>query len=219
MRYVQKLDAPQSFISKTNSLSKWSDYHDCCSRQKRALRKYILKYEQNYLCIYCESKISSTNESSHLEHIKPRHLDVESLTFDYNNIAVSCNGNCNNSSGDNTRYNCGHRKDRDDTPYDNDKFLNPVMVKDIRDYFKYDFDDYLISPSNKDVEKAQYMIDTLHLNDGGLPKGREKALETFIKKMKKISNIDLRKKIMKEILDKENIAFISFLKFKYKSLL
>ena len=219
MRYVQKLDAPQSFISKTNSLSKWSDYHDCCNRQKRALRKYILKYEQNFLCIYCEGKISSIKESSHLEHIKPKHLDVEKLTFDYNNIAVSCNGNCDNSSEDKTNYNCGHRKDKDDTPYNNAKFLNPVIVKDIRDYFEYDFDDYLISPSNKNIDKAQYMIDTLHLNDGGLPKARGKALKAFIKIMVEITDIKIRKEKVIKILNKENIPFISFLRFKYKNIL
>ena len=45
------------------------------------------------------------------------------------------------------------------------KFLKPVIKKDIRKYFQYDFDDGLINPSNKDKEKAQYMIDTLHLNE------------------------------------------------------
>jgi len=219
MRYVQKLDAPQSFISKTKSLSKWSDYHNCCNRQKRALRKYILKYEQNFLCIYCEGKISSTKESSHLEHIKPKHLDIENLTFDYRNIAISCNGNCNNDIEDTTKHNCGHRKDRPDTLYDSKRFLNPVIEKDIRDYFAYDFDDYLITSSNKDTKKAKYMIDTLHLNDGGLPKAREKALENFIKQMRKISNIKVRKSKMREILKKENIAFVSFLLFKYKNIL
>jgi len=219
MKYVQKLDAPQSFIAKTNSLSKWSDYHDCCNKQKRALRKYILKYEQNFLCIYCEGKITSTNESSHLEHIKPKHLDIENLTFNYKNISVSCNGNCDNNSEDKINYNCGHRKDKNDTPYNDDKFLNPVEEKDIRDYFEYDFDDYFINPSDKDIQKAQYMIDTLHLNDGGLPKAREKALKAFIKKMKETSDIQIRKKKIKQILEQENIAFISFLLFKYKNIL
>jgi len=219
MRYVQKLDAPQSFIAKTNSLSRWSDYHNCCNRQKRALRKYILKYEQNFLCIYCEGKISATNDSSHLEHIKPKYLDVTNLTFDYSNIAVSCNGNCDNSSTDKTNYNCGHRKDKDDTPYDDEKFLNPVKKEDIRDYFEYDFDDYLITSSRKDTQKAQYMIDTLHLNDGGLPNARKKALKNFIERMKNISDIKMRKEKMKQILNQENIAFISFLRFKYRRIL
>jgi len=199
MRYIQKLDTPKSFTNKTEYLNEWRDYHKCCNRQKRALRKYILRYEQNSLCIYCESKISPTKESSHLEHIKPKYLDKENLTFDYYNITVSCNGNCENSIEDKTSHNCGHRKDKPDTPYNNKKFLNPLIEKDIRDYFQYDFDDGLISPSDKDVKKAKYMIDTLHLNDGGLPKARKKSLTVFIQKIRKISNINERKLIMGQI--------------------
>jgi hypothetical protein len=59
------------------------------------------------------------------------------------------------------------------------------------------------------------MIDTLHLNDGGLPKAREKALEVFIKKMNEFKDIKIRKEKIKQILNNENIAFISFLRCKY----
>lgn len=217
MRHIQKLNAPQSFIDKTTTLNKWSDYHNRCNRQKRALRKYILKYEQNFLCIYCESKISASNRSSHIEHIRPKSSNkYPELTFEYRNLVISCNGTCHNAEIDNSQYSCGHLKDNE---YTENKFLNPIEISDIRDYFEYDFDDYFINPSNKDVIKAKYMIDTLHLNDGGLPKGREKALENFIKGMKNISDIKVRKEKMKQILDKENIAFISFLKSKYKAFL
>jgi hypothetical protein len=61
------------------------------------------------------------------------------------------------------------------------------------------------------------MINTLHLNDGSLPKAREKALEIFINKMKTISNIEMRKIAIRKILNQENIAFISFLRFKYST--
>lgn len=210
MRYVCKVTVPQFFIDDTNALTEWQDYH---ADRKRILKEHVLKEEQNYLCIYCESKIS--NAFSHLEHIKPKHLDKINLTFNYRNIVVSCDGTCHNSDTDNTKYHCGHRKDRTDTLFDESKFLNPVEVSEIREYFKYDYDDYLISVSDKNVEKAQYMIDTLHLNDGGLPKAREKALEIFINKMKNISDINARKEKMKQVLDNENIAFVSFLRFKY----
>ncbi len=213
MRYVQKLSIPQFFIDDTTGLTKWANYY---ADKKRNLKKHILKEEQSYLCIYCESKIS--NNSSHLEHIKPKCLDISNLTFNYHNIAVSCNGTCHNSDTDNTKYHCGHRKDSVDTVFDEAKFLNPVEVLNIREYFQYDFDDYLINPSNKDNTKAQYMIDTLRLNDGGLPKARKKALEIFMNKMEKISDIKTRKEKMKQVLNNENIAFISFLKYKYLNL-
>jgi len=216
MRYIKKLDTPLSFTTKTSSLTNWDSYHRCCNKQKRALRRYILKYEQNNLCIYCESKITHKQESSHLEHIKPKHLDVINLTFDYNNIAVSCNGNCHTE--DKEHYSCGHRKDNNDTPYDDNLFLNPVKLKDIREYFEYDIDTGYIKESSKDSKKSKYMIETLHLNDGSLPLARKKALQIFIDKIKKL-DISQRKNKIIEVLNKENIAFVSFLKFKYKSIL
>jgi len=213
MRYVQKVDTPPFFTNDTDGLRQWDEY----SGKKINLREYILKEEQSYLCIYCESKISASASSSHLEHIKPKYLDALKLTFDYHNIVVSCNGTCCNSDTDNTKYHCGHRKDRSDTPFVESKFLNPVTTPNIREYFQYDFDDCLISSSDKDIEKSQYMIDTLHLNDGELPQARKKALENFRKKMQKISNIKNRKETMKQVLSNENIAFISFLRFKYST--
>lgn len=212
MHYVKKLDAPQSFINKTASLNHWDDYHNCCKRQKRALRKYILKHEQNNLCIYCESKISSNNNSSHIEHIRPKALNrYPELTFEYTNLVVSCNGNCHNDEN-NYRDTCGHIKEN---MYKENKFLNPVEIINIREYFDYNLNNYLIIPSSKDTNKAQYMINTLHLNDGGLPKARKKALEVFINKMKTIIDTEERKQKIKLILIKENISFISFLKYKY----
>jgi uncharacterized protein (TIGR02646 family) len=216
MRYIQKVDVPKFFIDDTEKLTKWDEYY---ANKKRVLKEYILDKEQNYLCIYCENKINSTKESSHLDVATLKHLDIENLTFEYNNIAVSCNGNCENNSSDTKNYNCGHRKDRDDTPYDNEKFLNPLIEKDIRDYFEYDLDDYLINPSNKDIQKAQYMRDTLHLNDGGLPEARKKALKAFREEMVKTSDITIRKEKMRKILMQENKPFISLLIFKYKNLL
>jgi hypothetical protein len=54
MRYVQKVDIPRFFIKWTEDLVIWND----CKTSKEPLRKYILKHEQNNLCIYCESRIT-----------------------------------------------------------------------------------------------------------------------------------------------------------------
>ncbi|SFV51144.1 hypothetical protein MNB_SV-9-329 [hydrothermal vent metagenome] len=207
MRYIEKVSIPQFFIDDTKKLSSWDKYY---STKKRALKAYILKEEQNSLCCYCEDRIDINN--SHIEHIKPKSLDKENLTFDYYNLSISCNGTCRNSEDDKTRYNCGHRKDKDDTQYNEDKFLNPLKVEDIREYFKYNRDAEIII-SNKDRNKAQYMIDTLHLNDGDLPKAREDALKDF-------EEIDFDSiEELQFILAQEDIAFISFLKYKYRNLI
>ena len=210
MKYIKKLEqAPLSFINKTATLSTWKEYHNCCKNQKRALRKFILCYEQNYLCCYCEDKIDTLH--SHIEHIKPKNLDIDNLTFDYFNLAVSCNGNCRNIESDKSRYNCGHRKDREDTKYIEELFLNPTRNKDIREYFKYDNNGLIIS-SDKNLSKSDYMIDTLHLNDGDLPLAREDALKDLEE-----LNIDVDELIF--LLNQEDIAFISFLRYKYKHLI
>jgi len=207
MRYIEKVGIPQFFIDDTKNLSIWGQYF---SKKKRALKAYILKEEQNYLCCYCEDKIDSNN--SHIEHIKPKYLDIENLTFDYNNLAVSCEGQCRNSEDDNSRYNCGHRKDKQDTQYDESKFLNPLKVEELRDYFDYNRNSEIIS-SSKNITKSQYMIDTLHLNDGDLPRAREDSLKDF-----ELMGLETIEELV-FMLDQENIAFISFLRYKYQHLI
>jgi len=89
---------------------------------------------------------------------------------------------------------------------------------DIRDFFEYDIDKGEIIPSNKDREKSEYMINTLHLNDSSLSLARQKALTNFIEKMMQVDKSQRKDKII-EILNKENIAFVSFLRFKYKNII
>lgn len=214
MRYIQKVKTPHFFIVDTHNLTIWSDYY---ANKKRVLKEHILKEEQNYLCIYCESKISSHKNSSHLEHIQPKAQDkYPELTFKYSNLAVSCNGTCNNEVNDNAHHNCGHIKKN---MYNEEKFLNPIEVDNIRAYFIYDFDEYAIESSPKDDVKSEYMINTLNLNDNGLKLARKKALNNFIKKMKTFTDITLRKEKIKAKLNQENIEQISFLRYKYQKLL
>ncbi len=205
MRYVRKTNIPQFFIDNTRGITLWEEY----PVSKKPLKKHILKEEQNYLCIYCESKIAEL-DNSHLEHIKPKARSMyPELVFDYNNIVVSCNGNCHMDDEDN--HSCGHIKENE---YNEIKFLNPVEIENIRDYFIYDIDEGKIETSQKDREKAQYMIDTLHLNDGNLPIARKKALENFIEQIKKYDKSLWKSKVV-EFLNREDIAFVSFLRFKY----
>jgi uncharacterized protein (TIGR02646 family) len=215
MRYIQKKTTPKSFTKTTSSLYEWKEYQDCCFDQKQALKKYILHCEQNNLCIYCESRITIDNKSSHFEHIKPKSIDKTSLTFDYYNLGISCNGTCNNVDNDKTKYNCGHRKDNKDTQYNEAKFLNPTKIRDIRLYFQYDYDDFKILPSDKDITKAKYMIDTLQLNSSRLIIARRNKYKSFNKRIKKIRDIEKRKKCLKNVLDSESIEFVSFFRYKY----
>lgn len=211
MRYIQKCDVPQFFIDDTQGLSLWNEL---LAEKKRKLKKYILENEQNGLCCYCEGKV--TVENSHLEHIKPKSLDTQTLTFDYNNLAVSCNGICD--SGEEKEY-CGHKKQND---FDEAKFLNPTLVKNIREYFLYKDDGEIIS-SGLDDEKVLYMIILLQLNtfNNYLQEARKKALLEFrnsVIKKAQATGKDL-KEIAIILLNQERLAFISFLRYMYKDLL
>jgi len=223
MKYIQKQVAPQFFIDDTKELqdkiisltekkdkkSVWNNDY----KNKRELKEYILENEQNYLCCYCEAKV--TLDNSHIEHIKPKDIDEDTLTFDYSNLSVSCDGICFNEE----RLTCGHKKSN---KFNELNFLNPTTVRDIREYFIYT-DNYYIGASNKNEEKAKYTMKLLQLNsfNNYLPEAREIALEEFQKSVKVYSQ--KMKKDMKEIvqllLNKENLAFISFLRFKYKGVL
>lgn len=216
MRYIKKSIVPDFFTCDTHNLLEWKDY-----TEKKKLKKYILTNEQNYLCCYCESKISISGDKekdgSHLEHIKPKRF-YSDLTFYYSNLLVSCHGTCHNSEHDKTRYSCGHKKDDD---YIENKFLNPTIVKDIRDYFKYETlpnEKIKIIPTAKDSTKAQYMINLLRLNDDKLLFARYEALKDFETVQESmLEEFDLNIKIddIKTLLT-EDLAFISFLRYEYR---
>ncbi len=229
MRYIQKLPTPEFFIEDTRELRErikreedksevWKAYH---SQKKRELKKYILENEQNWLCGYCEKKIKDADlkDHTHLEHVKPKSLDYDNLTFDYQNLIVSCDGTCENTRSSNTQRTCETRKGN---KYDESKFLNPTLEKNIRKYFIYDGEIAVrIEASDLDKEKAEYTIEeVLGLNDGDLPTARKWSLEKFTEIVKEIAEIEgkTKKEVAKELLAKENLAFISFLKYEYRSI-
>ena len=226
MKYIKKSEEiPQFFLDDTKELNKTiktfvtpnekSQVWDNDYKNKRTLKEYLLKVEQNYLCGYCEAKISLDN--SHVEHIKPKSLDYDNLTFDYYNLLVSCNGVC--FSEQKKPITCGHKKAN---KFDEVKFLNPTKKVNIREYFIYT-NNYYIGSSSLDEEKSKYTMDLLELNsfNNNLPQAREDAFNEF-----RNSVTDFSQKTGKDIqeiaqilLNKENLAFISFLKFRYKSIL
>lgn len=223
MRYIQKQPTPDFFEIDTKALQEkiiasetkkdkklvWDkDY-----KEKRKLKEYILENEQNYLCCYCEAKV--TLDNSHVEHIKPKDIDEDSLTFEYGNLSVSCDGECFSDK----RLTCGHKKEN---KFDESKFLNPTKVVNIREYFIYT-DNGHIGASNLDEAKSKYTMELLQLNtfNNYLPEARKIALDKFKDSVRENALKTGRemKEIAKLLLEKENLAFISFLRFKYKALL
>ena len=235
MRYIQKeITPPQFFIDDTIELKEqlknaivkdkkkvWDNEY----KNKRVLKKYLLESEQNWLCGYCEAKLKETFDREerekkdliHIEHIKPKHLDSDNLTFDYYNLLVSCSGKC--FTDKNQPLTCGHKKG---DKFDEVLFLDPTKIKDIREYFIYTNEGY-IGASSKNKERAIYTMKLLELDifNNQLHEARQIALEEFRESISKhIQKTKIPKyKIIKKLLDKENLAFISFLRFRHKNIL
>src|SRR5205809_5226173 len=60
-----------------------------------------LRQEQKGLCCYCESEVEDGD--GHVEHMEPRSRN-QARTYDYSNLAISCNGGDRKS----TRLNSSH---------------------------------------------------------------------------------------------------------------
>ena len=215
MKYIKKLTSHPFLAEFENDVRELTSWGEFFSYKKGKLKKHILENEQKYLCIYCECKVNLHN--SHLEHIKPKAPhQYPQFAFTYNNLTVSCEGNIFNPPSIRSKNNCGHRKENS---YDPGLFLDPTKQVNIRDYFKYDFDDFKIRASKKNPAKANYMIKTLNLNDKYLLKARKNSLNSFNRFLRKIRDVKQRKLAIKKILDRENVSFVSFLRFKYKKFL
>jgi len=222
MRYIQKQEIPQFFVDEVEVLEKGSKHQKPRElfdslKCKSQLHKYMLEKEQNGLCAYCEAQIKEQSKS-HIEHIEPIKKD-KNLVFDYQNLIVSCNGTCFND--EQKRWTCGHNKDTKGFKPNYVLFLSPTKVKNIREYFVYT-DNGFIGASSLDKERANETMRVLNLNDprNRLPEERLKSLVEFKKSIQNYKEKTQKslEEIIKLLLDKENLAFISFLRFKYKHL-
>jgi uncharacterized protein (TIGR02646 family) len=214
VRYIKKTAAPDFFTADTKNLNTWDQYGKV-KGTKRCLKQHIIDHEQYALCVYCESKINPSD--SHIEHIKPKGKNgYPELTFDYKNLAVSCNGNLHNQADDHKQRSCGHKKDNE---YDESLFLDPTQLTDISDYFVYDVDDGQIDSSDKAVAKARYAIDILNLNKDGLPQARGNALKALRQSLRKIKDTQQRKATLIAFINGQNRPFVSFLRFNFRAIL
>lgn len=137
-----------------NKLVNWNGLHEI----KLDLREHILKTEQGFQCAYCESAITSNNTKSHIDHFKRKHLFPE-LTFDYNNLLVSCKNH----------NHCASVKDSKVKSKDYYKdLINPVN-NDPSAYFEYSVSGKVIS---KNI-KAKFTEETFNLNHSGLMQQRK----------------------------------------------
>lgn len=120
------------------------------------MREFILEEEQQHLCCYCEKRISSIADKSHLEHIRPQDK-FPALIDTYKNISVSCQ----------TNNTCGKAKKNSFS----DDFIVPTE-DDPTKYLTHSPHGEIISIQNND--KGDYTIKLLNLNAPKLTKARRK---------------------------------------------
>ena len=129
-----------------------------------------LANEQSGLCCYCESSVREHDK--HIEHMEPRKAN-RNRTYDYNNLACSCNGG--------NAQHCGHFKDAPHNhifSWDSGKFSKP---HDPQTSFLFSYDNLgYINPTDIDPEKAGYMIGYLGLDCSRLVERRHRHASTLI---------------------------------------
>ncbi len=219
MRFIKKEKAPDCLdkLAKRHENRPYQSAKICWKKLKKVCKSLIRQQmleEQQYLCAYCERKIENETDA-HIEHIKPKSFYLEKC-FDYNNLIVSCNGNqCSNVNQEDYEDNihsCGHPKKN---YFDETKFINPVELTDISDYFSYHIDEGRIESSEKDPTKADYMINLLNLDNPYLNNGRINAKKALLKVIQKSSQDKQEAtKIFKQLLNfNPPPAFITYLRY------
>lgn len=171
---IDKKEEPE-FFKKFKIRSKPHNWSECDFSIKKELKNYMLEYEQNYYCPYCELKINV--EESQVEHIKPKEKFPE-LMHEYSNYLTGCK----------SPKTCGQFKANQWS----EKFIDPT-VEDPEEYFTYDIKTGKIIPKEKErlkVEKADYTIKVLNLNDKRLCEIRKTFIEQNLKNMECLDYID-----------------------------
>lgn len=185
MRYIDKSRrcAPfDNYIAATLP----ANWQQLDGNMKLTLHQYLWA-EQKSLCIYCQQSIRkkiakdlpiNPLHPSHIEHIRPKDATntYAHLVFEHSNLAVSCNGNDVEDIADILPKYCGHAKRNF---HDDALFLHPFEQTDIEDYFDYDLNGK-ITPSVKNVNRAQFTINLLKLDHIDLTEMRERQYQVVL---------------------------------------
>ena len=169
-------DEPSLFTNaiKKTKTNQWNDEE--INNIRRKLREYILKAEQNYLCVYCEKKITSHPKESNIDHFKKKESQFfPKDIFDYNNLFVSCN----------THNRCSSYKDNNKNGLiksDYTNIINPIL-ENPDEYFIYLTTGEIIL-KDKENKKAEFTKEIFQLNQMSLIRNRMK-LTVVILQLKK----------------------------------
>lgn len=153
MRTIQRTSPPQCLAGQPASQS-WDDFartlcHPTVGKSLRA--------EQHDICCYCELELSAAG--SHIEHMEPRSRNP-TRTYDYGNLAASCNG---------ARAHCGHYKDSRNSPHSFDAaHFSPPHDPLTTGLFRYLPEGSVVPAAEQVRPRATYMIGYLGLDSSRL---------------------------------------------------
>lgn len=139
----------------------WSTFmHSKCHAElHRGLRR-----EQHDLCCYCELAI--VENDGHIEHMEPR-CRRSARTYDYSNLAVSCNGGAVEHCGcykDDRKKNLNHTWDAAKFSLPHDPATSALLRYDIQGG---------VAATGVDIAKANYLIGYLNLDCSRLAERRK----------------------------------------------
>lgn len=127
-----------------------------------------LRQEQEGLCCYCELEVEDGD--GHIEHMEPRSRN-QARTYDYSNLAISCNGG-------HTEH-CGHYKDnKSGHSWDAGRFLPPHDPA-TAELFEYLLDGS-VQATVKDPGRASYLINYLGLDCSRLTNRRREHARSLV---------------------------------------
>jgi uncharacterized protein (TIGR02646 family) len=169
MRRITKSHAPKK-------LQDWCDdnkdlnhsYTDLLGTKAHAALKEKLLGEQGALCAYTGRAI--TDETSHVEHIKPQNKCAEWEDVEYRNVVA-----CFPADGGDTSY--GYGAPIKGGWWDAAKFISP-LEDDCERRFRFAWSGH-IHPCSDDHEAAKSTIEVLKLNNEELRKLRKARIDGF----------------------------------------
>jgi uncharacterized protein (TIGR02646 family) len=206
MKMIEKQLKPPERYKQWRSVQRRSpDYSDIPQELKRLLKQSMIR-EQKGLCCYCCGRINF--ESSHIEHLYPRHL-CKTLNrkkqTDYKNMCASCNGIIENLSDYEGEF-CGHRKNN---WYNQEYFISP-LDSECENHFKYTSRGAI--HAKDDNKKANEMIRNLALDAYALNEARAAALEA-IGYFNDDFDVEEAKKLLVEDLDGNLPSFSNIVEY------
>lgn len=190
----KKLKEKKDSFIPTNKEEATSSWRSFTGKEELSLN---LNYIQKGLCAYCEISLDSSL-GNHIEHIKPKSIHPN-LTFQYENLVLSCISSENINPNDPT-LSCGHYKKSN---YDNNLFISPTDPN-CSTFFSCNLFGQIepsLGLSESEKQKVFYTIEVLNLNSLRLVRQRETIINEGFEIISELQN------------DKESLKYFLELEF------